>query len=196
MIRGRAPFAVAVAVSAMLGLVAASCSSASASRPSEVPAPVSPSTSQNYVHTVPDIDRPKESRGIRACAVISSSQFTALGLAPTTASDESNENASACHWTSNDDSFDASVALSTIRDLRLFYQMRETFRTFDPEIVAGYPAVRTSPAGGGSCTILVGNANDQSFSIQAGGLSGPMRDWCSIAREVAAAVLMSLPSRP
>jgi hypothetical protein len=192
-IRARAPFAIAVSV--MLGIVVASCASVSASRPSQVSAPVSPSASQVHGQTVPDVDRPKESRGIRACAVISSSQLTAMGLASATASDESNGNASACHWSSSDDSFDASVALSTIRDLRLFYQMRETFRAFEPDVVAGYPAVRTSPAGGGSCTILVGNADDQSFSIQVGGLSGPMRDWCSIAREVAAAVLMSLPSR-
>jgi hypothetical protein len=129
--------------------------------------------------------------------VLTGEQLRRLGLDPATASDESNSNASACSWTSVDDSFDVGIALSTVRDLELFYEMRQTFQSFEPEMVAGYPAVRTSPANGvASCSLLVGNADDQSFSVNTGGLSGPLRDWCSLAEGVASAVLMSLPPRP
>jgi hypothetical protein len=195
MIPGRAAFVSLMCIA--LGVALAGCSSATSKQPESVSTPASPSVDVSPKGAAPSVDRPLDAHGVAACDVLTGDQLRSLGLDPATAADESNSNATACSWTSVDESFDAGIALSTARDLELFYEMRQTFQRFEPETIAGYPAVRTSPADGiASCSLLVGNAEDQSFSVNTGGLSGPQRDWCSIANGVASAVLMSLPPRP
>jgi hypothetical protein len=190
MTRAGAQFVLAVSISLTLALAA--CSSSPSGSQSGAPVRAAP-TPAFTEPAVPTVDRPLNLHGIAACAVLSPEKLRAMDLVPATAVNESNANASGCSWASDDDSFNATVALSEIRDLRLFYRMRDTFNFFEPEVVDGYPAVRVSDVDSGSCLILVGNANDQSFSVQAGGLGGLQRDWCALARRVASAVLTSLP---
>jgi hypothetical protein len=144
---------------------------------------------------VPTVDRPLDSRGIRACQALTTEHLELLNLAADTASDRSNANASACGWTAHDGSFEAGIALSTVRDLKLYYSLQSSFPVFESEVITGYPAVRVSDVNSGSCVIVVGNADDQSFSARAGGFSGPLRDMCATARDVASAALTSLPPR-
>jgi hypothetical protein len=187
--------AVVLLAFATLSLFSVACSKSTASRP-EVHAPAAPSTSNTDEPLVPLVERPLEARNARACEVLTAGQLRALDLATDSATDISNGNASSCDWTSEDESFQIGIALSVTRNLKLFYEMHDTFQTFEPEVISGYPAVRTTPADGASCLILVGTSDDQSFSAQAGGLAGPPRDFCSVAERVAAAVLTSLPPRP
>jgi hypothetical protein len=191
----RAGAALVLTASISLGLALAACSSTTSGAPSGTPVRTVPSSPSAEVPAAPAVDRPLDLYGIAGCAVLSPEKLQALDLLPRSAADESNGNASACSWTSTGESFNATVALSGARDLRLFYRMRETFNFFEPESVGGYPAVRVSDANSGSCLILVGNADDQSFSAQVGGLGGPQQDWCEVARRVAGAVLTSLPPR-
>jgi hypothetical protein len=187
--------AVALLPFAALSLFSVACSNSTASRP-EMPGPAAPSTINTDEPLAPLVERPLEARNARACEVLTADQLRALDLAADSATDTSNGNASSCDWTSEDESFQIGIALSATRNMELFYEMRDTFGTFEPEIISDYPAVRTTPADGVSCLILVGSSNDQSFSAQAGGLAGPPRDFCSIAERVAAEVLASLPPRP
>ncbi|WP_366889110.1 DUF3558 domain-containing protein [Pseudonocardia sp.] len=180
----------------VLVLALSACSTASSTPPLVVPPPPAEVTaSAPPVSGVPTVDHPLDLRGIRACEALTAEMLQSLDLTADTASDRSNANASACGWTARDGSFEAGIALSTVRDLRLYYSLRTSFPIFEPEVISGYPAVRVSDVNSGSCVILVGNADDQSFSARAGGFSGPLRDLCVTARDVASAALTSLPPR-
>jgi hypothetical protein len=180
----------------LAGLALAACST-STPAPSPPASPLSTEATPSFppVSGVPIVNRPLDSSGIRACQALTAQQLQSLKLAADTASDRSNENASACNWTARDGSFEAGLALSTMRDLELYYSVRDSFPIFEPEVIAGYPSVRVSEVNSGSCVILVGNAADQSFSARAGGFSGPLRDLCAAARDIASAALTSLPPR-
>jgi len=141
---------------------------------------------------VPRVAIPLSVANLTACRTFDDQQLAQSNVDPKSARERPVQYESACSWVSTDGTFDLAVTLATDRGLSETYALRDTFPVFQPEVVGGYPVVRTSAVGGIACDLWIGISDSQLVVVSTGGLGGRDDDWCELARSFARLVIAAL----
>lgn len=154
-------------------------------------APVATSTSP----IAPPVAKPKDARDVQPCSLLTPTQAAILTLDPSRTKVGSTADLMGCSWPSTQPPI-SSLAVTvdtnpTRRGLTDTYLKRDDFRTFEPLLIDGFPAVRAERALSNDCTIEVGLSDTQWMRVDANARSET--DSCALVKRAISAILTNLP---
>ena len=146
--------------------------------------------------SAPRVERPIDAAGLAACDLLQDAQVIEVSLDPSTATDQSNQLATACSWESSRDSTTLTLTLNVRTTLDLLYGARDLIDEFHEFTLEGFPAVREGAADALICTVYAALADTQVLSVEVSVNSPEQRGLpCQLAERGAEAVIDTLRSR-
>ncbi|HEY8372688.1 MAG TPA: DUF3558 domain-containing protein [Pseudonocardiaceae bacterium] len=144
----------------------------------------------------PSVTDPKDAGGLAPCDLLKPDRAIAIGLEPEGTEVEPTGRFAPCNWRTSDRAFAVDVSADTTWEgMDELYDRQDMYAEFEPLEIDGYPAVRvglySDPA---QCEMFVGIAETQAILVQGTRGPGQTFDTCAKVREVAQAVLASLPA--
>ncbi|WP_176921431.1 DUF3558 family protein [Pseudonocardia oroxyli] len=138
---------------------------------------------------------PLDVSGQAACTLLSVEFLEGVSVDPTTAIDDSNENASSCVWRSQDGADNLAIAISQNYSLERITAALEETPGSERMTVKGYQAAREGPPDSLICTIYTAVSERHLFSVEFGSRAARPETPCTTTERVASAVIDALAAR-